>query len=639
MNIQMQVCGLIIMLLLLYFCMRQKSLWMATEKKFLYTLFICIVCECFDILSVVAIIYKEFIPTLLLEFTCKTYLVSLVSVGYSCYAYMNEDLKSLKKARSLTSIGGLFMATAMMLIYILPISYYHEGSKIYTLGPSVLATYGFALVFVLGIIYRLVRYRKLVNQKRAHAIRVWMGLWLTATAIQALHNEFLLVGFATAMGMVILFFELENPEANMDRATGLLNSHALLNFVKKKYETGEQFCLIQVSMEQYQKDAEEIRRIDSVLPELADFFEKLPNATVFKRVEHDFVFLFHQTDQLYRTLDQLQTRFNEKWPEGENKTPFLIEPIYTILEDSSLASNAEEVFRIMGACKAQQEDKDGCEVVVVNRDMVDHWQEKERISQIIKKAMREDRVEVFYQPIYGVQKKRFVSAEALVRIRGTDGSIMPPGVFIPVAEENGSILRLGDMVFEKSCQFLVSHNLQEYGIEYIEVNLSIEQCEDEALADRYIGIMDKYQIDPARINLEITETGSIQARNILLQNMEKLIAYGVQFSLDDFGNGESNLNYIVDMPVEIVKFDRDMTQAYFNKEKAKFVMSAARSMIQEMGLKIVSEGVETKEQFTQLEEMGIDYIQGYYFSKPLPAEEFLAFVKEHSTRAAAAAVE
>ena len=113
--------------------------------------------------------------------------------------------------------------------------------------------------------------------------------------------------------------------------------------------------------------------------------------------------------------------------------------------------------------------------------------------------------------------------------------------------------------------------------------------------------------------------------------MEKLIAYGVQFSLDDFGNGESNLNYIVDMPVEIVKFDRDMTQAYFNKEKAKFVMSAARSMIQEMGLKIVSEGVETKEQKMFLQAAHCDIIQGYYFAKPMPKENFEAeYIKQLS---------
>ena len=127
--------------------------------------------------------------------------------------------------------------------------------------------------------------------------------------------------------------------------------------------------------------------------------------------------------------------------------------------------------------------------------------------------------------------------------------------------------------------------------------------------------------------MEITESTSIQTRNNLLKNMETLIRYGVSFSLDDFGSGASNLNYIIDMPVSIVKFDRDMSQAYFANQKAKFVMEASMHMIHDMKLEIVSEGVETKEQMEAISALGIEYIQGYYFSKPLSGEEFLKFVK------------
>jgi EAL domain-containing protein (putative c-di-GMP-specific phosphodiesterase class I) len=250
--------------------------------------------------------------------------------------------------------------------------------------------------------------------------------------------------------------------------------------------------------------------------------------------------------------------------------------------------------------------------------------------------MDEDRVEVFYQPIYSVKEKRIVSAEALVRIRNADGSLMPPGMFIPVAEETGSIKRLGEIVFEKTCSFIRNNNLGQYGMHYIEVNLSVEQCESSDLAERYIGIMQQYSVDPSWINLEITETGSIKTRNTLLHNMERLIEYGVTFSLDDFGSGESNLNYIVDMPVEIVKFDRDMTQSYFENEKAMFIMYAAGNMIHEMGLKIVSEGVETHEQLLAIEDFGVDYVQGYYFSKPLPQDEFVQFVSTWQYENAAA---
>ncbi len=110
--------------------------------------------------------------------------------------------------------------------------------------------------------------------------------------------------------------------------------------------------------------------------------------------------------------------------------------------------------------------------------------------------------------------------------------------------------------------------------------------------------------------------------------MKELMDYGVNFSLDDFGTGQSNLDYIVDMPVDIVKFDRGMTNAYFENGKAKYIMDAATNMIHGMDLKIVSEGIETEEQFNTMQDLGISFIQGYYFSKPLPEKEFLEFVKK-----------
>jgi EAL domain-containing protein (putative c-di-GMP-specific phosphodiesterase class I) len=176
----------------------------------------------------------------------------------------------------------------------------------------------------------------------------------------------------------------------------------------------------------------------------------------------------------------------------------------------------------------------------------------------------------------------------------------------------------------------VENDIGQYGVEYIEVNLSVVQCENKALAKMYIDIMERYNVQPSFINLEITESASIVMRNSLIDNMKILIDYGVSFSLDDFGNGESNLNYIVDMPVEIVKFDKDMTQAYFNNDKAKYVLQAATDMIQGLELKVVAEGVETAEQLRTLERLGIDYIQGYYFSKPVEAKLYIEFLKRRN---------
>ncbi len=190
------------------------------------------------------------------------------------------------------------------------------------------------------------------------------------------------------------------------------------------------------------------------------------------------------------------------------------------------------------------------------------------------------------------------------------------------------ILKLGAIVFERVCRFITEHPLELYGMQYIEINLSVIQCGDEHLARDYIDIMERYKIDPKYINLEITESATTNAKKTLLGNMEDLMKYGVRFSLDDFGTGQSNLNYIVDMPVDIIKFDRSMTNSYFENGKAKHVMEAAIHMIHGMNLEIVSEGIETKEQYQTMEDLGISHIQGYYFSKPLPENEFIRFLED-----------
>ena len=165
---------------------------------------------------------------------------------------------------------------------------------------------------------------------------------------------------------------------------------------------------------------------------------------------------------------------------------------------------------------------------------------------------------------------------------------------------------------------------------YMEINLSVIQCEMRDLADRFIRIMEHYKIDPWLINLEITETGSVQTKMYLMKNMKQLIDYGVSFSLDDFGNGQSNLDYMIDMPISIVKLDMNMTAVYFKDLKARFVVLATIRMAHEMDLMIVAEGIETEEQVKEMQAQGIDFIQGYYFSRPLPEDEFVAFMKEHN---------
>ncbi len=296
------------------------------------------------------------------------------------------------------------------------------------------------------------------------------------------------------------------------------------------------------------------------------------------------------------------------------------------LEETKVLKSALDIKKIFNFVRYDKRLYEEEDIIYLDESIIREAYKEDDVENLIMDSIHNKRVEVFYQPIYSTVSKTFESAEALVRIRKEDGSIIMPGGFIEVAEKRGSILPLGAEVFDKVCQFIEEHNIEKMGLHYIEVNLSAVQCGYKHLADELIDTMKRHHVAPRFINLEITESASMINDKIFMDNMYSLKNYGVSFSLDDFGTGQSNLNYIVAMPVDIVKFDRGMTLSYFENAKAKHVMDAAMAMIKGMNLEIVSEGIESAEQLEIMEALGIQYIQGYYFSKPLPEKKFIEFV-------------
>jgi EAL domain-containing protein (putative c-di-GMP-specific phosphodiesterase class I) len=632
----MQICGLTVMALLLYFFLRQKRAGLYTEYVFLETLLVTMGSVVLDICSVIAIHYADRMSRTLLFTFCKAYLISIMGVGCMALVYVFADMISEKKYRTMQNYLRVALAIEALIICFLPIDYYADEDSVYTYGPAVVMTYVFALLFIILAFISIFRLAGKMHKKRRTAFLTWMTLWFLAAFIQFLHNEWLLVGFACSCGMLIMFVTLENPESNIERSFGCFHSNALDQYLQQCYDREQRIAILMLSMAGAENLTYDAEVINDSLIELVHFLQKDKNAKVFKNMEQEIVAVFPDMSSMTKAYQAIQDKYYvDQYYEGTrydsgSPHPAFPKTLFLLFPDSLIVSNKEEVYHLIQHIKVDGRDNSESQVCYVNQTILAEMQKQEDVKKVILDALDDDRVVVFYQPIYATGDKRFVSAEALVRIRATDGSIVPPGVFIPIAEECGIIGSLGERVFEKVCEFLHESNITELGIHYIEVNLSVVQCEQRDLADRYIRIMQKYEVNPWLINLEITETGSVQAKKILLENMKKLMDYGVSFSLDDFGNGQSNLDYVIDMPVSIMKLDMTMTQNYFKSLKAQFVMRAAITMAHDLDLFVVSEGVETKEQLEEMERLQIDYIQGYYFSKPLPQDEFYAFIEKHA---------
>lgn len=255
---------------------------------------------------------------------------------------------------------------------------------------------------------------------------------------------------------------------------------------------------------------------------------------------------------------------------------------------------------------------------------------KKELNHIIENALAENRFEVYYQPIYSIKEECFTSAEALIRLHDEQYGFIPPDEFIPVAEENMSILIIGRFVLETVCNFIASGRLKELGIKYIEVNLSVVQCMQTDMAGQILEIVNRYGIDPGQLNLEITETATLYSPETMLHNMETLNKNGIRFSLDDYGSGYATLSYLLNFPFSLIKLDRGIICAHDGEPQKWIALKYTMEMLLEMGYEIVAEGTETKEIVEDLSRRGCHYLQGYYFSKAIPAATFLEYITCHN---------
>lgn len=629
MNISVQCCSIVLLLWIIYMYMRSRRLPLKSNKAFKISIYVTLSSLVLDVASSVGIVYSENLPSGLPEFLCKTHVVSLMIVSMTSVIYVIGSVMNRMSTYKRTVLGTAIVSVIeTVLIYILPVNIHHDpvNQLSWIDGPGTIVAYIGVGTSIIANLIRIRYHRKQIYDRQRTIVSVWMLMWLAAAVLQYINASIMVVGLASGLGVVLVFIQFENPELYLDRTTGLFNTFAYRRYVEQLYREKDDFSVVGISFADtpWQDDLQPAKSVEES-QQLYNAFLKIPGAYVFKIQDNEIMLVFPKTESAKYAWGVVNSQ--RHMPNIEELPS---RPTIYYIPDPHCANSPREILELLRYVSMRRGSSKDEIFHTIDSTMMEQILAERATEQMVREALDEDRVVVYYQPIYSVEHKCFTSAEALVRIVERDGTLVPPGAFIQVAEDRGLIIELGKRVLEKTCLFYQREGLDSYGLSYIEVNLSVVQCADARLSEDYIGIMESACIEPRRINLEITESTSAQNKQSLISHMEKMIGCGVNFSLDDFGSGASNLNYIVDMPVEIVKFDREMIQAYFSSGKAKYVMDAAMHMIRGMGLKIVAEGIETEEQYRKMEEIEINYIQGFYFSKPLPEQEFLAFLRREN---------
>ena len=259
--------------------------------------------------------------------------------------------------------------------------------------------------------------------------------------------------------------------------------------------------------------------------------------------------------------------------------------------------------------------------------------EYREVEDALANAISRDWFYMMYQPIYDLTAETFHSAEALLRLRDPEMGLIRPDVFISIAEKNGSIVRIGEMLFEKVCAFLADHRESLPGLHYLEVNVSPMQLVQPEMSRRFIRIMEKYGVSASAINMEITESALDITDAVVMENIRALQRFGVSFSIDDYGSGFASASYLYSLPVSIVKIDRGVLLQAMQDEEAGIVFEDTIRTASRLGKKVLVEGAEDADMVRLIRDCGGDFIQGYYYSKPLEAAAFTAFMQEQPRQA------
>lgn len=243
------------------------------------------------------------------------------------------------------------------------------------------------------------------------------------------------------------------------------------------------------------------------------------------------------------------------------------------------------------------------------------------IDTELKQAISRQELSLVYQPIYQSGTTIFTKLEALLRWHSQSLGVVAPDRFIPVAEESGYIVQLGDWVLQQACQQLALWQQHNPVLLTVSVNVSALQLNQPGFADLVMQLLQQYQLQPMQLELEITERVLLDDSDDISAMLRQLTTLGVQISLDDFGTGYSSLSYLSRFPLQTLKIDRSFVQAMNDNDRSRDLVRAIVAMGQSLQLQLVAEGVETQEQATALTGLGCQFLQGYYLARPQSADQ------------------
>ncbi|MCR5189142.1 MAG: EAL domain-containing protein [Treponema sp.] len=503
--------------------------------------------------------------------------------------------------------------------------FYYDENKIYSHGAYMPLLYVMSFLYLLTTIFFTIKYFKALNQTKRMALVSFIAFSIIPIIIQIFYEHLLISIFCQSLGILGVLLSIDNENEIINQITGIYNRYSFIQDTEASIKTGIKvnFTVIKIAELDYYNSTFGLKFVIELQKRTIEKLKLIDkNATPYDCDSGHFVLLRYNSDQ---ASDKLFIEKISKCLEQEQSINGLQTTVHAQLTLINLPEDKMTLDQILMNIDIPI-SRTIHKTALIQDDTFRLYHREMIIEKQIRKSLDNKTLTVTYQPIYDTKKKQIKSAEALVRLKDSELGYISPEEFIPICEKNGLILQLGEFVFDCVCRDYINHKLDNYGIDYIEVNLSVVQCMNTELIDTFEKIIKKYGIESSRINLEITESAAVSNQKILSRTINGLQNLGFTFSMDDYGTGYSNYSYMYSLPFSIIKLDKSILWQSQENINSYVLLSSTIEMLHKMNYHIVCEGVETQEQKNLLEKLNCDYLQGFFFSKAISIEEFIQYV-------------
>ncbi|MEG0662854.1 MAG: GGDEF domain-containing phosphodiesterase, partial [Anaerovoracaceae bacterium] len=504
-------------------------------------------------------------------------------------------------------------------------AFYIDENFVYQQGSLHFVLYLVGGFYCLNSIFMLFTTRNEIEKRKKIVIYFFLSLSFLAMIIQFLYPQYLLNAGANALALLIIYCGLELPGDNIDSLTGAFNRGATTEVLQELYEQNKKFSLLIFSMKGFKNVNQQLghKTGDVILKRVYEELSRAyPGCHVFRSYGDTFGVILRNKVMGLSALEGCYGHFPTVWDIGEAKVHVGCRVAGI---NSQYCEDAAALMTTFDYVMEEFHQSESQSLLLVNEAFYEQCFQRSKTENALEEAIDKDALQVYYQPIHK-NSTSVVSLEALARLIDPELGFISPEIFIPAAEKNGLIIKLGEQVLHKVCGFIKGNKEALASIEYISVNLSMSQCMKENLVEDLYQIVCLYGVEPEKICFEITETASADSFILVRQTMEAFVEKGFRFSLDDFGTGYANFQYISELPFANVKLDKSLLWSAMHNAKRMKLLSGVAGVIHNLDLCTVCEGVETEEQIEILKEINIQLYQGFFYSKALPEGELLEYL-------------